>query len=488
MKFRETAIVSGGLFVQQLTVFATGTLIARKLGSDAYGILGVLKSLASVVVIVTALGLDLALLKQASLYHAKPSEFYAVARALRAIVLAVNLALLAAVFLWFGPMLAGIYEFPAFAMLCVLTMLGVVFATDTQVVSALFRVSDRVVPFALIVSFGQPIVRLVLSVLALLAGGGVTEIVCINAIVLLLTYLAIITVDRPARPSRLVMPVAALKEKIKSVLSESVWMATALLVYQMIRLMDVLILAAITGPRAAGEYAAMSSVAQLIQIYPNAISQTLGPQIALAYDQGDTNGILEKLRDYLRKTAILGGLLFGGIAVFGTDLDMVFGSSFNFPWLLCLLLAIGWYLSALLAPFGYVLSMTGRHQKEVAILASGAVLLVIGLFVLVPLWQATGAALAVLIAFAVVNGVRCAYVIRILKHNPLGLKDVAVPAGFFAIAWVCREGGAAMFERGFGALVAECMAYLVLAVSFVVVVLVTAEERRMLTKFLRRDW
>ena len=479
MKFRKTAIVSGGLLIQQATVFATSILIARELGPVAFGTLGTLKSLSSVLLIVTPLGLDLALLKHASFYHERPRQLQTISRGLRASVAGLNLLLLALVATWLGGVLQAIYHgIPDFSLLCLITMIGMIFATDVQISGALYRVFDRIVAYSVIVNYSQAILRLALSALVLLGGGGVASIVWVNTAMFLYAFAALALDGRSSRLRPLPMPVSLVVRKARTILSESLWMAMSLLIYQAIRLVDILILAALTSTQVVGEYTAMSTVAQLIQIYPIAISQTLGPSIALHYKRGDMVAIVTELRAYLRRATLLGGFLFGGIAVFGTDLDLVFGQSFSFPWPLAALLAVGWYVSAILAPFGYVLSMTGRHRLELLILSGGALVLVACLLLLIPVLQATGAALSVTIVFVAVNAVRCATVIRILGRNPLGLADLLPPIVFLGVALLLREAGGVLGARHFWALAAECAAYSILAGTGYFLLFASAAERQ----------
>ncbi|MBW4025098.1 MAG: oligosaccharide flippase family protein, partial [Proteobacteria bacterium] len=331
MNFRKTVIVSGGLLAQQATVFATGVVIARHLGAGGYGTLGILKSLSSVLVIITPLGLDLALLKHASFYYERPAELLTMSRALRLGVGAMNVLLLIIVILWFGPVLQGIYgSISDFAPLSAITMLGVVFATDVQISGALYRVSDRIISYSVIVNYLQPCLRMAVSLAVVAANGGVAALTWVNAVMFVFAFLAIAVDERRFRAQALPMPASVVLRKAREILSESLWMATSLLVYQALRLVDVLVLAALTTAQITGEYAAMSSVAQLIQIYPMAMSQTLGPRIALLYRQGDMFAIMLELRSYLRRASMLGGYLFGGVAVFGADLDLIFGKSFSF--------------------------------------------------------------------------------------------------------------------------------------------------------------
>jgi O-antigen/teichoic acid export membrane protein len=477
MKSRETLIISGGLLAQQVTVFATGVLIARFLGAAGFGTLGILKSLSGVLVIVMPLGLDLALLKHASFYQEQPGELATTSRALRLLVAGCNLLLLIALMAGLGAVLQRLYrDIPDFAALCAITMAGLVFAADIQISGALYRVFNRVVLYFGIVNYTQPVLRILLSAAVLVSGGGVESITIVNALVFLVSFLMIAWADRGRGIQATPMPAAILMAKLRLILSESLWMAISLLVYQLIRLVDILILAALTTPQITGAYTAISSVAQLIQIYPNAVSQTLGPEIALAYKNRDTAGINAALQAYLRKASIMGGYLLGGVAVFGTDLSLIFGHGFNFPWLLPVLLGAGWFISATLAPLGYVLSMTGRHRLEVVILTGGAVLLVVCLLLLIPVLQATGAALSVAITFGVVNVLRSATVIRIIGRNPISWRHGLPPILFITAAFVCRQAGLTMHGQTLLTLIVQCVAYTAVAAGLYLGLLASRDE------------
>jgi O-antigen/teichoic acid export membrane protein len=172
--------------------------------------------------------------------------------------------------------------------------------------------------------------------------------------------------------------------------------------------------------------------------------------------------------------------------VFGTDLNLIFGHGFDFPWLLPLLLAIGWFISATLAPLGYVLSMTGRHRLEAAILAGGAVMLVGSLLALIPALQAIGAALSVAITFAAVNVLRAAAVIRIIGKNPVALWHLLPPSLFATTAFLCRRGGLAIHPQGLASLVVQCAIYTMIASILYLVLFANQNEKDALARRLSR--
>jgi O-antigen/teichoic acid export membrane protein len=484
MHLRETIVVSGGLLTQQVATFATGLLIARALGVDAYGVLATLKGLTTFLAIVTPLGLDLSMLKHGAFYRDRPSELHALSLVLRGLSGALNLILLGLIAVWVGPWLQGIYTtIPHFAYLCVLSMIGLVFMTDLQISSALFRVSGAVSAYAVAVNYGQPVLRLVFSGLAVFLGGGVTAILWVNAAMSAVTLVVLIYMD----PSRSV-PIGRIEEpraQLSRILSDSIWMAMLLLVGQTMRFIDVIFLAAMTTAKITGEYTAMSNVAQLILIYPGAISQTLGPRIAFLHHTNDRHGIAVALEDYLRKASLLGGYLFGGIAVFGSQLDLVFGRQFSFSWQLAVPLAFGWFISATLGPLSYALSMTGRHKQDFIILIAGSVLLIVCLRLTIPGLQEVGAALSVAAAFIVANAMRTVVVTRTLKFNPIRSLIILAPLSFALIAWCCARLGGAMADRSLLNLLCQCTGYTALSVGLYLVAFATPMERRRVIAYLQ---
>jgi O-antigen/teichoic acid export membrane protein len=484
MRLRETIVVSGGLLTQQVSTFVTGILIARSLGANAFGTLATLKGLTTFLAIVTPLGLDLSLLKHGPLYRRRPSELRVISIALRALSGTLNLGLLILVGLCVGPWLqttyASIHGFTYFA---VLSMAALLFTADIQISGALFRVDNAVSLYAIAVNYGQPVLRLAMSVLAVGLGGGVASILWVNVVTAAMTFAALAWLD-PRRSAPLVrMP--NLPMVLRGILSESLWMALLLLVGQTMRFVDIIFLSAMTTTEITGAYTAMSNVAQLILIYPGAISQTLGPTIASLHHANDYAGMSAVLRDYFRKASLLGGYLFGGIAVFGSQLDVVFGKSFVFSWQLASLLAFGWYVSATLGPLSYALSMTGRHKQDFVILIVGTLLLIVGLRFMIPSLKEIGAALAVAIAFVVVNAIRVYVVTRSLPSNPIRLSCLAYPLCFAGLAACCAGIGSCLAGRGLINLSIQCVAYSALSVGLYVSMFATRPERRQLIGYLQ---
>lgn len=463
---------------QQIAVFLISVILARELGPTDFGTIGILKNLSTVVLLIAPLGLDLALLKHASFYRDRPIELRSLSQALRVLVAALNVLVLLATATVLGPWLQTIYNQDTnFSYYCVITMLGVAFAADLQISGALFRVSNRISEFSVAFLYFQPVFRIVLSFLLLKLGFGIQAMIWVTSGSYLVTLLIVerLNVTAPARGA----PGSDfnLARSIATTLRESLWMAMSLVVYQMMRFADVLVLGAYVPASVTGQYIAASGVAQIIQIYPAALSQSLGPRIADLYRAGRMEGIVDELQRYVRIAAILGGYLFAGIAVFGTDLDLVFGPNFHFSFLLTALLALGWFVSATLAPLGYALSMTGRHRAELFILVTGAVVLMGSLYLLIPRLLEIGAAAAVLISFVFVNIVRCSVVVKLIGRSPLKVAYLLPPTVFFLVAWACRALIFTSFERSFLVLLMACLLYTLTAFALWLLLFANPAER-----------
>lgn len=472
---------------QQIAVFLTSVILARELGPNDFGTIGILKNLSTVVLLIAPLGLDLALLKHASFYRDRPIELRSLSTALRVLVAALNIIVLLATATFLGPWLQTLYNQDTnFSYYCVITMLGVAFAADLQISGALFRVSSRISEFSLAFLYFQPIFRIVLSVLLLKLGFGIQGMIWVTSGSYLVTLIIVERLNVTAPTQGTSSSDFDLVQSIATTLHESLWMAMSLVVYQMMRFADVLVLGTFVPASVTGQYIAASGVAQIIQIYPAALSQSLGPRIADLYRAGSLEGIADELQRYVRLAAILGGYLFAGVAIFGTDLDLVFGPSFHFSFLLTALLALGWFVSATLAPLGYALSMTGRHRAELIILIVGAVVLMGSLYVLIPRLLEIGAATAVLISFVFVNIVRCTVVIKLIGRSPLKLVYILPPTTFFFIAWACQTLVSKPFERSFAVLLLGCIVYTLAAFAVWLMLFANPSERAAIKSRLKR--
>jgi O-antigen/teichoic acid export membrane protein len=476
-------IITSGFLLQQALAFVTSIVVARSIGAAEFGAFAVLRNLVAFLLTLTPLGLDLALLKHAAFFDHRPAAFRHEVARLRILIAGVNAAIVLIVYLGAGAWLeAHVYHFPRFAALLVVTLLGLPFAADLALLGAVYRAANRPGAFALMTNFIQPFIRLGGSLLLLALGWSTEGVVIANSAAYLASSV-LVAIDRsrtrPESEGRF-----ALTDWAGSVtiLRDSLWMAVSLFVGGAMRSVDTLSLGMFVAAKTVGAYGALSTVAQLVQAYPFAASQTLGPAIARFYRDGDLPAIRHAMSQYLRSASIVGGFLFGGIAALGDRLDLLFGHSFHFQPAICFMLPLGWLISATLGPMGYSLSMTGRHRLELAILVTGFVVLTAGCLILVPLWGQIGAASAVVAAFAFINLVRFSFFIRLFGFVPGSLLDLLPPVSAYLLAIAARLALDHLLARSLAGFVLASLLYSALYGALVYFVFADAADRASLQR------
>jgi O-antigen/teichoic acid export membrane protein len=463
----EVSIVAAGQVFQQVLTLATGILVARMLGSAGYGLVNLLRTVFQMLATLAPLGLDLALLKYCGRDSADEAQVLATIRRLRIVSLFVNVAAALIIALGFGGLLREhVYPFEGFEALLFATLVALPFAADLAIVGAYYRARGLAGTYALMTLYLQPAARAVLLGLAYWLWPTVMAVVLINTVQVGLSAIALSGHDI-GRRRRLALHAAPGEggrtwAEARGVLRESVWMSLNLFVYGAMRFVDILMLGSLAPAKEVGEYGALSTIAQLVQVYPLAASQSLGPDVSRHYHAGNMDGVRQALGSYIHKASIVASFIFAGIAAFGTRLDLLFGPSFQFRWEVSILMPLGYLLSATLAPTGYALSMTGRHRGELGILGLGSVVLVAFCALLIPPYGQVGAAAAVAIAFLIVNLVRYGYVARVLGFVPGHPRDLLPPFVALALAFAARGATDLLGERSLLVTAAGCVLYAIL--------------------------
>lgn len=450
-----------GQLVQLALTFVTSIIIARFLHSDGYGVYNILRSIFVWLATLAPLGLDVALLKYCGRFPPDaPHVLQAVLR-LRLIALAVNSTVAVSIGLGLGGILMrDVYPYDGFDRMLFITLLGLPLAADIAIMGAVYKARGEAGRFALMTLYLQPIVRVVLVLCAAAFAPTLFAVVCINTIQVALSALAILTHqfhrNRVRKlPGRSTVP----SGELTTVLVESLWMSLSLAVYGMMRVVDILMLGSFASAKEVGAYAALSAISQLVQIYPLAASQALGPTVSRNFHNGDLQGVRGALQDYLHYASIAGGFIFAGIAAFGDRLDLVFGPSFHFRPDVSFVMPFGYLVSATLAPMGFALSMTGRHKAELAISCIGGALLVTLCGVLIPSLNQLGAALSVSSAFLAINVIRYLFISRIFGFLPGTKRDFLPPLAALAIAFFTRFLIDCFSERSLAPMVLACVLY-----------------------------
>ncbi|RYD93384.1 MAG: hypothetical protein EOP50_11215 [Sphingobacteriales bacterium] len=158
---------------------------------------------------------------------------------------------------------------------------------------------------------------------------------------------------------------------------------------------SLVILGAIRGPEEVGVFRVASQTAQLCALGYTAAIMNISPRIAAAYAGGD--------RPFMQRIARQGALfatafcmpaamvlLVGGRPL----LSLMFGSTYGAGATVMGILAVGQIFNSAFGCGASLLNMTGHERDCTIALGGGMVLQIIGSFALVPLWGATGAAIA----------------------------------------------------------------------------------------------
>lgn len=464
----DTLVVAGGQLLQQGLALVTGVIIGRMIGAAGYGVVNIVRNILTPLLILAPLGLDLALLKYIGRGDRSLESTHRVLRRLRLIVLAVNLPIALIAGLGVGRILmAHVYRYPHFDVMLLITLLALPLTADIAVLGAYYKSRRRPAAFALRTLYLQPLIRLALVGFAFLFARSAEAVICIGTVQAATSAVVIWISFAQWRRREAAAPEAAPVEALdgdewraaRAILGDSLWMSLNMFVYGMMRFADVLVLGAFAAASVVGSYTALGAVAQLVAVWPMASSQTLGPNISRYYHAGDYAALRKALNEYLHFSAVMAGFLFGGVAVFGDHLDLLFGRSFHFRPLIVFLMPLGYLISATLGPTGFALSMTGRHRAELVVLILGSAALWMLCIVLIPPFGDVGAATAVCLSFTLVNIMRFLWVGRTLGFIPGRLADFAPPVFATLLAFAIKLGILVQLPRTLPVLMLGCALY-----------------------------
>ncbi len=478
-----------GQLLQQALGLVTGVVIGRMIGSSGYGLVNIVRNVYMPLVILAPLGLDIALLKYVGRGDRDLASTHRIITRLRLVVLSINLPVALITGLGVGHLLMQrVYRYPHFDIMLLITLLALPVAADLAVMGAYYRSRHRPGAFALMTLYVQPVARVVLVGLAFLLVPTSEAVVTINTLQVAISAAFVwghFTLwKRGERRAQALAPTSAVKPDsreewryVRTILGDSSWMAVNLFVYGMMRFVDILVLGAYVPSKVVGAYAALSTMSQLVTVWPLASSQTLAPKISKHFHAGDIPAIKEELNGYMHLASIMSGFIFAGVAAFGDRLDLLFGKSFIFRPGIALLMPLGYLISATLGPAGYALSMTGKHREELVILIAGAVILWVSCYMLVPLWGDIGAASAVCLTFTLINVCRFTWVGRSFGFVPGRLADLLPPIIALAAGYGAKLLVDLVMPRGLLGLILACLLYALIFAAITVKFLLGDEGR-----------
>ncbi|MFY9658487.1 MAG: oligosaccharide flippase family protein [Methylocystis sp.] len=486
----EVVVILGGQITQLALTFVTGVLIARSLGPRDYGVFNLLRNSLMMLLIVAPLGLDISLLKFCGKANLDDPLMRGAVRVLRlgAAICNFSVALIIGVGLS-GYIMRNFYPYAGFDKLLALTMLALPLSADILIVGALYKARGQAATYSVLAIYLQSALRFILVCLAMIGSPTLLTFVSINVGQVVASSLALFLNDRRftlARGGPPPAPFRTAAREARTILSESLWMALSVVAYGMIRFVDVLMLGAFASAKDVGEYAALNAICQLVPVYAFSTSQSLGPRVSKLYHEGDSQGVADELTRYMGHASIVSGFIFGGIAVFGDRLDLLFGSKYAFSPLVSFLMPAGYLISAILGPTGLALSMTGRHREELAILTLGALLLLALGPLLIPSFGQAGVATAVLVTYAITNILRFAYVRKTLRLALGKMRDFIPPLAALVVAYAARRLGDAVLERSLLSTIISCILYALAFGALAYATMLDPERRQKLKTFVTR--
>lgn len=158
---------------------------------------------------------------------------------------------------------------------------------------------------------------------------------------------------------------------------------------------SLVILGAIRGPEEVAVFRVASQTAQLCALGYTAAVMNISPRIAAAFAAGDLS--------YMQRIARQGALFAtafclpaAAVLIIGGKplLSFMFGSTYGVGAVVMSILAAGQIFNSAFGCGASLLNMTGHERDCTIALGGGMVLQIVGSFALVPIWGATGAALA----------------------------------------------------------------------------------------------
>jgi len=470
-----------GMIFQNVLMLGTGIVVARTIGATDYGTTNLVRNILQFTLLLSPLGLDIALQK-----HVGMSQHVAKTRVdvnrLRLVVFGISCAAALAIVVLIAPLLNDkVYHVRNFVLYMAITFLALPAMTDINILGGVFRARLNPAPQVISNYYVQPVSRLALLIVLLIAGLGLKGVLIANTFgaiagFALLNAYFILYQDRSVR--RIDPGERQGWRESLAILKPSLWMAFSVFFYSTIRNVDILILGSARPMKEVGEYGSLSTIAQLVQFFPNALALTLGPTVARLFAENDIAGLKRNMDEYTRRAALLGAPLFGAAAAWGGVLDILFGRSFHYSPSVALILALGYLVSGVFGPLGFGLSMTGRHRTETMILIAGN-LFVGGACLLTsrPFGQ-LGVAASVLAGYFLINGFRYFAVYRTLRIVPGNLRDFLPPVICLVMGYGLESLAFAIFPRNPVTMIGSGLVYGVAILAVYWVVLLTRDEKQ----------
>lgn len=191
---------------------------------------------------------------------------------------------------------------------------------------------------------------------------------------------------------------------------------------------SIVLLGLLMGPSQVGIYRVADQISVLIALGLHSVNVVVAPQFARLYARGDNNG-LQRMATSSARVAVATTLPIALLlwALGKPTISLIFGAEYLPVYGPLSILAIGQIINSITGSNGFLLNMTGYEQDTVRGLAIAAISNIILNLVLIPFWGVTGAAVAAVITMATWNILLYFSVRRHLKINSMAFRILDFP-------------------------------------------------------------
>ncbi len=400
---------AGGTFVVQITsaglLFASQAVFARLLGVESFGIFVLAYAWFSVLLIPCRQGFDVATVRYVAAYQSR-GEWGRLKGYLgfsRSIVLAASVAVAGAMVLgawlfrsrlgeealwafWFAAATLPLF---AQAQIHEAAMRGLGFIVRPQI----FRYIVH--PLVLLAALPVAIVWLEFG-----AGGDVAMAIYLGATALSLVGLWIMLRRRLPAAVHGVGPVMVGREWLNASFAMMFLMSFGAILNQI----SVIVLGALDGNAAAGLYGAAVRISYVLQPLIASLNGAIAPMAADLHARGDRAELQRVTSLGVRVVMVIAVVAAAVVIVLGRWILGLMGEEFEAAYPLLVVLICGHLVFAAAGPAGILLNMTGHHVDSAKVLALGAAVNLVSCLVLIPIYGALGAAVAMALTLAVWSG------------------------------------------------------------------------------------
>jgi len=444
---RLVPLLSGmSMVYSQLATAVFGAFLASHLGAEDYGTISLARNIFIIALVLSPVGLDLAL--QRHLAQANEANRANEIGWLRLVALALSALVTILLFTDVARLLEiHVFRHAGFGLILAATMAALPFATDMAVLGGAYRGVYRPLLSVVTTYFVQPTVRIVAILILILLGvtSGLWAVVIGTLISFVVAWALLAFRAHQLFPLSRTGFMAARREAVR-VLRYAPVLGLSTFIFTLARAFDTIALGYWAQLADVGRYAIVLMVGQLVAMIGIALGQTLGTSVAAASKDGDTRRMASILTNNMSLASLLCAPLCVAIAVWGHDIDLLLGPTYQIAAPVFVVAAGTQWLMTVTHYSSAALSMTGRHMTELYNNLFALAVQLASCAVLVPLLGMLGAACATLLTILSLNIVRQVQIGRLLGQPlfearlllPLAISIiVAAPIAYldFRIEW-----------------------------------------------------